>query len=146
MSELKLLALDEDDLKVISACMQDAVFKIGDMSFEARAGQFTLVANRFVWEEETKKRKTHERRRAALVFKRVSAVRSIGFSRKDRDGVLSLLAIRYERDGEGPEGWIELTLAGGGSIMLQVEVLEAQLADIGGAWETAHKPFHPEAG
>ncbi len=92
-----------------------------------------------------RKRKGFERRRAALVFKRVLAVRSTGIDRRRRDEVLSLLSIAFEQKGEGPEGTIELTLAGAAEIVLDVECIEVALADIGGAWETASKPRHPGA-
>jgi hypothetical protein len=51
MDSLKLIALDETDLAVISACLQDAVFKTGDTAFLGKDAVFTLEANRFVWEE-----------------------------------------------------------------------------------------------
>lgn len=145
MTDLKLLALDTDDLSIISAHMQDAVFKVSDLSFSARSGLFSLAANRFVWEKAARAAKSFERRRAALSFKRVEAVRSIGFDRNRADGVMSLLAIRYIPKGEGPDGVVELILAGGGMIALEVECIEAQLADTGGAWETTTRPEH-EAG
>lgn len=140
--DLKLLALDADDLSILSAHMQDAVFKVGDLSFSARSGLFSLAANRFVWEKAERETKSFERRRAGLSFKRVEAVRSIGFDRSKADEVMSLLAIRYTATGEGPDGVIELVLAGGGMIALEVECIEAQLADIGGAWEATAKPEH----
>ncbi|MFB2562947.1 MULTISPECIES: DUF2948 family protein [unclassified Rhizobium] len=146
MSDLKLMALDTEDLDVISAYMQDSVFKVGDMSFAPKQEQFSLAANRFVWEQSDQRSKPYERHRSALVFKRVQAVRSSGFDRRNRDEVLSLLAIRFEQKGEGPDGTIELALAANATIALDVECIEAQLADIGGAWETAHKPRHPDAG
>lgn len=145
MTDLKLLALDADDLAIISAHMQDAVFKVGDLSFSARSGLFSLAANRFVWEKAARATKSFERRRAGLSFKRVEAVRSIGFDRSKADEVMSLLAIRYAPKGEGPEGVVELVLAGGGTVALEVECIEAQLADTGGAWETTARPEH-EAG
>lgn len=145
MTDLKLLALDADDLAIISAHMQDAVFKVGDLSFSARSGLFSLAANRFVWEKAARETKSFERRRAGLSFKRVEAVRSIGFDRRKADEVMSLLAIRYEPKGEGPDGVVELVLAGGGMIALEVECIEAQLSDTGGAWETTARPEH-EAG
>jgi hypothetical protein len=145
MTDLKLLALDADDLAIISAHMQDAVFKVGDLSFSARSGLFSLAANRFVWEKAARPSKSFERRRAALSFKRVEAVRSIGFDRSKTDEVMSLLAIRYVPKGEGPDGVVELVLAGGGMVALEVECIEAQLADTGGAWETTARPEH-EAG
>jgi hypothetical protein len=146
MSDLKLMALDTEDLDVISAYMQDSVFKVGDMSFAPKQEQFSLAANRFVWEQSDQRNKPYERHRSALVFKRVKAVRSSGIDRRKRDEVLSLLAIRFEQKGEGPDGTIQLALAANATIALDVECIEAQLADIGGAWETAHKPRHPDAG
>ncbi|MBB3610945.1 DUF2948 family protein [Rhizobium sp. BK602] len=144
MTNLKLLALDNEDLGVVSAHMQDSVFKVGDLSYAPKIGQFSLAANRFVWESSDRKSKAFERRRAALVFKRVQAVRSSGIDQRRRDEVLSLLAIRFEQKGEGPDGTIELTLAGKATIALDVECIEVQLADIGGAWETANRPNHPD--
>lgn len=143
MTGLRLLALDEDDLDVVSAHVQDSVFKIADMAFEPANGQFSLQANRFVWENKATKGQPEERRRALAVFKRVRRVRSQGFNRADREKVLSLLALRFTRDGEGPEGTLELTLSGGAGIALDVECIEVLLADIGGAWETAFRPQHP---
>lgn len=145
MTDLKLLALDSEDLAVVSAHLQDAVFKIGDIAWSQKDAQFSIAANRFVWEEANGKRKGFERRRAALVFKRVLAVRSTGIDRKRRDEVLSLLSVVFEQKGEGPEGTIEITLSGTAEIVLDVECIEVQLADIGGAWETASKPRHPGA-
>ncbi len=143
MTDLKLVALDSEDLAVISAHMQDSVFKVADIDWSPRDKQFSLATNRFVWEEAARKRKGFERRRAALVFKRVLSVRSIGIDRARRDDVLSLLALRFEQKGEGPEGMLELSLSGTASIVLEVECIEVQLADIGGAWETTSKPRHP---
>ncbi|KPH07383.1 hypothetical protein GGI64_002623 [Rhizobium leguminosarum] len=142
MTELKLVALDDEDLAIISAHMQDSVFKVGDIDWSPRDAQFALAVNRFVWEGAERKRRGFERRRAALVFKRVLAVRSLGIDRGKRDEVLSLLALRFEQKGEGPEGTIELSLSGTASIALDVECIEVQLADIGGAWEASSKPRH----
>ncbi|MDQ0456948.1 DUF2948 family protein [Rhizobium paknamense] len=142
MTDLKLLALDKDDLTIVSAHMQDAVFKLADVEYTARNGIFTLKANRFVWEENQRKKRGFERRRAALSIKRVRAVRSVGIDREDREKVLSLLAVAFRQTGEGPEGVIELTCAAGATIALDVECIEVQLADVGGAWETKAKPDH----
>jgi hypothetical protein len=144
MTTLKLLALDNEDLAIISAHMQDSVFKVGDVFYSPRLGQFSITANRFVWELSDRKDKAYERHRSALVFKRVQAVRSTGIDRRRRDEVLSLLAIRFEQKGEGPDGTVELTLAGNATIALDVECIEVQLADVGGAWETASKPDHSD--
>ncbi|TCM56067.1 hypothetical protein C8J36_103436 [Rhizobium sp. PP-F2F-G48] len=151
MDTLKLMALDAQDLEIISAHVQDAVFKVEGISYTPRTGSFALVVNRFVWEKTVggdaaaAKKKTNERRRAVIGFHRVTAVRSIGFSRTDTDAVLSLLALRFEPKGEGPDGVLELVLAGDATIALNVECIEVQLADTGGAWETAFRPHHPES-
>ena len=142
---LKLLALDDEDLQVVSAHMQDAVFKCGDLHYWPAKNQFAIAANRFAWEETEAGSKPFERRRAALVFKQVRGVKSAGFDRTKEDLVQSLLAVTFEKDGDGPDGSIELVLAGGGSILLDVECIEVQLADTGGAWETKLKPRHPGA-
>ncbi|PYE46646.1 hypothetical protein DFI02_101791 [Rhizobium sp. PP-F2F-G20b] len=151
MDTLKLMALDAQDLEIVSAHVQDAVFKVEGISYAPRTGTFALVVNRFVWEKTvdgktgTADKKTNERRRAVIGFHRVTSVRSIGFSRTDTDAVLSLLALRFEPKSEGPDGVLELVLAGDATIALNVECIEVQLADTGGAWETAFRPHHPES-
>ncbi|WCK02448.1 DUF2948 family protein [Agrobacterium tumefaciens] len=145
MSGLKLLALDTEDLSVISTHMQDSVFKLKDVAFEPKHGQFTLSANRFVWESTEKKNLPPERCRSVVFLKRVSAVRSQSLNLADREQVLSLLAMRFTPNGEGPDGLVELALSGGGTIALDVECIEAQLTDVSGAWETSTKPHHPDS-
>lgn len=145
MSGLKLLALDTEDLSVISTHMQDSVFKLKDVAFEPKHGQFTLSANRFVWESTEKKNLPPERCRSVVFLKRVSAVRSQSLNLADREQVLSLLAMRFTPNGDGPDGLVELALSGGGTIALDVECIEAQLTDVSGAWETSTKPHHPDS-
>ena len=140
---LKLMALDEEDLAVISAHMQDAVFLSVDVSFSRVAAQLQLVCNRFVWEKKRGFFKKPERRRTALVFKRVTAVRSIGLEREARDAVNNLLSVQFEKSGEGPEGSIVLTLSGGGEIVADVECIEALMSDLSGSWEARARPHHP---
>jgi hypothetical protein len=145
MTDLKLLSLDNDDLTILSAHMQDAVFKPGDVDYTPRAGIFSVAVNRFVWEKAKRKDKSFERRRAVLTMKRVQAVRSIGFDRTDKEQVLNLLALNFSQKGEGPDGTLELVCAAGATIALDVECIEVQLADVGGAWETTSLPNHPDA-
>lgn len=142
MHTLKLVALDETDLAVISACLQDAVFKTGDTAFASKDKSFTLEANRFVWEEE-KRDKSFERRRTVLAIKQVGSVKSRGIDLGKSDTVHSLLAVRFAPGQDAPAGAIELVLSGGAVIHLEVACIEVQLADIGGGWETKFKPRHP---
>lgn len=143
MADLKLLALDQEDLAIVSAHMQDSVFRIADLSYDARHRQFTAVVNRFVWEKPDREKQGFERRRSAISFKRVEAVRSLDVKRHDPDQVYSLLTLRFEQKGEGPDGTVELTLAGGAAISLDVECIEVQMLDTGGAWATERLPTHP---
>ncbi|MCM2440581.1 DUF2948 family protein [Agrobacterium vitis] len=151
MTDLKLLSLDEEDLAILSAHMQDAVFKPADVDYAAKSGVFSVAVNRFVWEKAGKgggifrRAKSFERRRALLTIKRVRAVRSIGISQTDKDQVMNLLAVTFRAKEDGPEGRVELVCAAGATIALDVECIEVQLADTGGAWETTSRPRHPGA-
>ncbi len=143
MKELKLLALDQEDLEVISTYIQDAVAQVGDLHWRPSEKRFLLAMNRFAWEVEGtgKRKKTYERRRTALHFNRVSSVRAQGVRQDIKDAVLELLAVRFE-EGDAPAGTITLHFAAGVRISLDVECLEAQLTDLGGAWSTEFRPEH----
>lgn len=138
---LKLAALDTEDLAVISAHMQDAVLKVGDLAVSPARRQFALLANRYAWDEQQQR----QRRRTGLHFDRVLKVQSQNIRRDDQDAVLSLLAIVFEET-DTPSGDILLSFSGGGSIRLSVECIEAQLKDLGPAWATVATPAHPEDG
>ncbi|MEM9330732.1 MAG: DUF2948 family protein [Pseudomonadota bacterium] len=137
MSQLKLMALDSEDLQVISSCCQDAVLKIGDMEYLPAEKRFMLSLNRFAWEKKGEK----ERRKAVLHFDRVNAVKIQGIQRSEKEMVISMLAILFH-PGEEPGGTIELVFAGDGAIRLEVECIEAQLSDMPAAWEAQSRPSH----
>ncbi len=141
---LKLVALDEEDLQILSAHLQDAVLKVGDLHYVAREKRFILTANRFAWEAAKGglfRKPAYQRRRAALHFNRVNAVKATGIDRDQPETVLSLLAIRFV-PGDAPAGAIELTFSADAAIRLEVECVEAQLSDLGAAWEAASLPRH----
>lgn len=138
MPDLKLLALDSEDLDVISATTQDAVVRVADMGFAKSDRRFALLMNRYAWEEGD--RKGH-RKRTALHFDRVKSARVAGIDTNARDGVLELLTIRYE-DRPEADGIVELAFAGGGTVRLEVECLEARMQDLGAAWAAKMKPEH----
>jgi hypothetical protein len=142
MDQLKLAALDEDDLKIISAHVQDALMKIGDIDYSPARKWLLVPMNRFVRDgKRSLFRRKYERRRSVLHFEHVLSVRSTGIDREDIKDVLSLLAIRF-LPGEAPAGTIELVFAGDATIRLGVEFIEARLADLGPAWETTSRPAH----
>lgn len=143
MSQLKLVALDMQDLEIVSAHVQDAVMKVEDLSFMARERRFVAAINRFAWENGAGLFSRHnERRRSVLHFDGVKAVRSAGIARDKGDEVLSLLAVRFEPGKDAPEGVIELVFSGNATIRLDVDFVEARLADLGGAWEASSRPRH----
>jgi hypothetical protein len=98
--------------------------------------------NRFAWENTGDgTRRNHERHRAALIFDRVRGVKTSGIDRKRSDAVLELLAVSFEPT-DAPAGHVTLFFAGGGAVQVEVEVIEARLADLGAAWAARAKPTH----
>ncbi|QTL06316.1 DUF2948 family protein [Aquabacter sp. L1I39] len=140
MDGLKLLALDMEDLAVISAHLQDAVVKVKDMGYLPSSQRFALLLNRFDWDsKETASQNV--RRRAGLHFERVSAAKVRGLDLKNGEAVLNLLAITFLPEDE-PSGTIALTFSGGTEIRLSVECIEARLGDLGPAWGCSKAPAH----
>ncbi|TDQ64094.1 hypothetical protein ATL17_2106 [Maritalea mobilis] len=140
MADLKLLALDQEDLDVISTYTQDAIVKVADMGFAPSDKRFALLMNRFAWESGEKSKKG-ERKRSAMHFDNVLSAKTSGFDVNAKDGVLNLLTIQFETT-DAPSGRVTLSFAGGGSVALEVECLEARLADLGAAWRAKAKPVH----
>ena len=140
--QLRLIALDEEDLEVVSSHLQDAVARVGEMAYVPSQKRFAAILNRFNWEKATKAADENERRRTALRFDRVlgAQIKSLRPSAADR--VLSLLAVRFE-PAEHPSGYVTLTFSGDASIRLHVECIEAELTDLGPAWKARSKPQHP---
>ena len=138
MTDLKLLALDSEDLEVISATTQDAIVRVADMGYAQADKRFALLMNRYAWEEAGKK---GQRRRTALHFDRVEAVQAAGINLESQEGALELLAIRF-LPASDPAGTVELSFAGGGTVRLTVECLEARMQDLGAAWAAKLKPEH----
>jgi hypothetical protein len=146
MSDLKLIALDAEDLAVISAHLQDAVLQVGDMAYLPREQRFAAIVNRFDWSNglhKAGKNPCYFRRRTGIHFERVLGARLHGIDLKDRDRVLELLALQFEVK-DAPEGFVTLVFAGGGEISLHVECIEAELRDLGPAWQARAKPEHPD--
>lgn len=141
MTDLKLIALDTEDLEVLSAHVQDAVVRVADMGYARGDRRFALLMNRFDWESGQGRRDKGQRKRAALHFDGVQSVVSNGFDPSAAEGVLNLLAISFIPI-DGPAGLVELSFAGGGTVRLGVECLEARLSDLGAAWAAAAKPAH----
>jgi Protein of unknown function (DUF2948) len=147
MADLKLQALDIEDLAILSAHGQDAVVRAADIAYQPKDRRFALVCNRFDWIAAggVTRRPPYERRRSGLRFERVTRVRYSGFDPKAGELVLVLLAMTFVPGAE-PAGEITLQFAAGAAIRLDVEYIEAELKDLGAAWTTGTKPDHGAAG
>lgn len=121
-----LRALEAADVPVISALVQDAVFPITEMRWDAGRRRFALLINRFRWEREGG---APERVQAVLAVEDVLKVASQGIDRADTDLILSALALEWT-PGEDGTGRLTLVLAGDGAIALDVEALEVTLRDV----------------
>lgn len=144
MGDLKLIALDSEDLAVLSTHMQDAVLRVGDMVYLKGEQRFVAVANRFDWDEVCHAKGEDcefQRRRSGLRFERVGNAQLQGIDRADANRVLSLLAIAFEPTSE-PAGLITLHFSGGAAVRLDVECIEGELKDLGAAWSARARPTH----
>jgi Protein of unknown function (DUF2948) len=148
MEELKLVALDKDDIEVVSAHVQDALVKVADIFWQPREHRFVMALNRFDWmnagDADGGRRGNsadYRRCRTALRFDRVTACKCRDLDQTDKDATLNLLAVEFaERD--APAGTVMLTFSGGGAIRLEVECLEAELADLGEVYAAVTCPDH----
>jgi hypothetical protein len=140
MSDMVLAARDAEDLDVLSACLQDAVAKLGDLVFLKKQHRFAGLFNRFKWEAGQ-----NVRVRSGLCFNGVMAVRSRNLKLGASEAVVELLTVRFVPKGEGdPAGTVELVFAGNGAILLDVECLDAALSDGGGEWAARGRPRHDD--
>ncbi|MBT5157039.1 MAG: DUF2948 family protein [Rhodobiaceae bacterium] len=135
---LKLYARDGDDMKVVSACLQDSVAQIGDMTYLEGARRFVILVNRFCWERDGG---VPMRVRSALQISGVEAIQQRQLNLTRRDGIVSILAVQFEPT-ESPSGVILLVFSGGGEIRLEVEACEAILEDVTAPWAAASRPAH----
>jgi hypothetical protein len=137
MTALRLLAQDADDLGVISAALQDAVGKLGDIAFDAPARRLTLALNRYRWEG----KRGGERVRTGVQIGGVLTVSSRNLRLGAKEAVVELLSIGFE-PGEAPGGVVHLTFAGGGDIRAEVECVDLVMADVSAPWPAKRRPGH----
>jgi len=147
MNRLKLIAFDAEDLGIIAAHVQDAVLKVASLKYLVDEKRFILELNRFVWEKAVDDGQTDgfERRKTILHFERVYSVQALDLDQKNFDAVLNILTIRHEtadEENSPAKEIIEILFAGGATLRLSVECIEAQLTDLASSWETSSRPEH----
>jgi len=146
--ELKLVALDRDDIAVVSAHVQDATVKVGDIFWQPRHHRFMMALNRFDWISAADAGGVdadYRRCRTVLRFERVNACKCRNLDQMNKNTLLNLLAVEFA-EGNAPAGVVSLIFSGGGVIRLDVECLEAELADLGEVSAATIRPDHFSAG
>jgi len=141
---LNLVAQDADELQVLSALIQDAIFPITEMTWQAKQRRFGLLLNRFRWEEGARGQTAPERVQSILVVDNVMSVASQGVDRAETDMILSVLSATFEAGDDGA-GDIVFTLAGDGAVRVSVEAIEMTLKDVTRPYVAPSKkaPKHP---
>jgi Protein of unknown function (DUF2948) len=142
MEPVKFIALDKDDLDVVSTHLQDALVKVADILWRPQEKRVVVALDRFDWPSAECCAKPELRRcRSALRFERVNCCKCRHVNPAGKDAVLNLLAVEFAET-DSPGGVVTLTFSGGGVLRLEVECLEAELADLGPSWPAAARPIH----
>src|SRR3954464_854221 len=141
MERVKFVALDRDDLEVVSTHLQDALVKVADVIWRPQENRLVIALSRFDWLAAEGTRPELRRCRSALRFERVNSCKCKSVNPAGKDAVLNLLAVEFAET-DSPAGVVTLIFSGGGAVRLEVECLEAELADLGPAWATGCCPAH----
>ena len=140
---LKLIAQTPEDLTVMSSLMQDTTVKVEDMAWHPHEALFAFVGNRYRWEKKGWfRRPKGERVRTAVHFSGVSHAQLSGIDLEAKDTVLELLDMEAHDTGVGTT--VLLNFAGGASIKLTSEVVDATLTDLTTPWEAKARPRHED--
>ncbi len=139
---LKLIARTEDDLRVVSAHLQDSIASVSDIANLKKNKIFLLQLNRFMWEDVEKGVfRKNKRIRTILKFENVMNVLSRNINQLKKDKFLDFLAIDTSKM---PDNNYEMKIIFAGDSVIKVlsEVIEVTLDDQGEAWDTKYKPKH----
>ena len=143
MEPVKFVALDREDLEVVSAHLQDAHIKVADVIWRPQEHRLVIGLNRFDWLTAEGTKPELRRCRSALRFERVTGCKCRNLDPAGKGAVLNLLAVEFS-EGDPPGGAVTLTFSGGGVLRLEVECLEAELADLGPTWAADCRPVHAD--
>jgi hypothetical protein len=142
VKNLKLIARTEEDLRVVSAYLQDSIASISDIANLKRNKIFLMQLNRFMWEDVEKGIfRKNKRIRTILKFDNILEVHSKNINQSKKDKFLDFLAIESTRM---PDKNYEMKIifSGNSTIKIKSEVVEVTLDDQGEAWDTKNKPKH----
>ena len=141
-ANLKLLGKNQEDLKVISAYLQDSVLIIKDTVFLKQNRTFVMIVNRFMWEDAEKGVfRQNKRIRSAVKFDEVIKVKSRNINQKNKNKPLECLTIKCSPAFDETYK-IKIFFAGDSIITITSEVIEVTLHDLGKPWQVKHVPVH----
>ena len=139
---LKLLGKNQEDLKVISAYLQDSILIVKDIVFLKQNKTFVMIVNRFMWEYVEKGVfRQNKRIRCAVKFEEVIKVESKNINQKNKNKPLECLAIKCSSVFDETYK-INIFFAGDSIITIISEVIEVALHDLGKPWNVKHIPAH----
>ena len=144
VQNLKLIAKTDEDLRVISAHLQDSIVKTSDIANLKKNRIFLMQLNRFMWEDVEKGVfRKNKRIRSVLKFENILKVASKNVDQKKNDRFLDFLAIETSKM---PDKNYEMNLIFSGDVVLKLiaEAIEVTLDDQGSAWESKNKPEHKD--
>ena len=144
VQNLKLIARTTEDLRVISAHLQDSIVKTSDIANLKKNRIFLMQLNRFMWEEVEKGVfRKNKRIRTVLKFENILKVASKNVDQNKNDRFLDFLAIETIKM---PDKNYEMNLIFSGDVVLKLvaEAIEVTLDDQGSAWESKNKPEHKD--
>ena len=141
-NNLKIIGKNQEDLKVISAYLQDSIVVVKDMVFLKQNRIFVIIVNRYMWEDiEKGVFSKHKRTRCALRFGEVIEVKSQNIKQKNRNKILECLAIKCRLfSDENYE--IKIFFSGDSSITIMTETIDVVVHDLGRPWNVKHAPLH----
>ena len=141
---LKLIARTVEDLRVVSAHLQDAIVNINDIANLKKNKILLLQLNRFMWEDVEKGVfRKNKRIRSILKFENVIKVKSRNINLAGKDKFLDFLTIETNQMTDNNYE-MKILFAGGSILKITAEVIEVTLDDQGEAWDTKNKPKHKE--
>ena len=142
VKNLKLIARTEEDLRVVSAHLQDSIANVADIANLKKNKIFLMQLNRFMWEDVEKGVfRKNKRIRTILKFDNVIKVISKNINQSKRDKFLDFLTIETIKM---PDNNYEMKIVFAGDSIIKVvsEVIEVTLDDQGNAWDTKNMPKH----
>jgi len=142
VKNLKLIARTQEDLRVVSAHLQDSIASISDIANLKKSKIFLMQLNRFMWEDVEKGVfRKNKRIRTILKFENILEVYSKNINRSKKDKFLDFLAIESSTI---PDNNYEMKIIFSGDSIIKIisEIIEVTLDDQGEAWDTKNKPKH----